>query len=144
MHSFTIRMHGQVQRESRARRKGDGNKTDSEDTEPEEEFKGEMNNFQDLQLGSTIPVVRHEALQFILASSSDYFSAEYGPTFRILTPNSTPPAHTPMQRQFESIPLMQLIYVYDIHHPRTLSHMIPARNFHLWERCIRLPHPRDS
>jgi len=66
-------MHGQVQRESRARRKGDGNKTDSEDTEPEEEFKGEMNNFQDLQLGSTIPVVRHEALQFILTSSSNYF-----------------------------------------------------------------------
>ena len=54
-------MHGQVQKERRARRKGDGNKTDSEDTEPEEEFKGEMNNFQDLQLGSTMPVVRHEA-----------------------------------------------------------------------------------
>ena len=53
-------MHGQVQRESRARRKGDGKKTDSEDTESEEEPKGEMDNFQDLQLGSRMPVVRHE------------------------------------------------------------------------------------
>jgi len=54
-------MYGRVQRERRARRKGDGNKTDSEDTEPEEESKGEINNSQDLQLGSTMPVVRHEA-----------------------------------------------------------------------------------
>jgi len=52
-------MHDYAQKESRARRKGDGKKTDSEDTESEEERK-EMNNFQDLQLGSTIPVVRHE------------------------------------------------------------------------------------
>jgi len=41
-------MYGRVQRERRARRKGDGNKADSEDTEPEEESKGEMNSFQDL------------------------------------------------------------------------------------------------
>jgi len=56
VHSFTMGMHGHVQRESRARRRGDGNKTDSDDTEPEEEPKGEMNNFQDLQLGSITPV----------------------------------------------------------------------------------------
>ena len=56
-------MYGRVQKEDRAGRKGDGNKTDSEDTEPEEEFKGEMNNFQDLQLGSTGPAVRHEAFE---------------------------------------------------------------------------------
>ena len=87
-------MHRHVQKESHARRKGDGKQTDSEDTEPEEEPRGEMNNFQDLQLGSTMPVVRHEALQLILASSSNHFSAGYGPTFRILTPDSTPPAHT--------------------------------------------------
>ena len=53
-------------------------------------------------------------------------------------------AHTPMQRQSESIPFMQVIYVYDIHHPRTFPSMIITHNFHLWERCIRLPHARDS
>ena len=53
-------MHGYVQRESRARRKGDRKKTDSENTESEEEPRGEMDNFQDLLLGSTTPVVRHE------------------------------------------------------------------------------------
>ena len=52
-------MHGRVQKERRARRKGD-KQADSEDTEPEEEFKGEMDNFQDLQLGSTTSVVRRE------------------------------------------------------------------------------------
>jgi len=56
VHPSTIKMHGRVQRESRVRRKGDGNKTDSEDTESEEESKGEMNYFQDLELGSTTPV----------------------------------------------------------------------------------------
>ena len=53
-------MHDHFQKQSRARRKGDGKKTDSEDIELEEESMGEMNNFQNLQLGSTIPVVRHE------------------------------------------------------------------------------------
>lgn len=52
-------MHGRVQEESRARRKGEGH-TDSEDTEPEQDRKGEMDNFQDLQLGSITPLVRHQ------------------------------------------------------------------------------------
>ena len=52
-------MHNNVRR-GRARRKADGKNTDSEDTDPEEEFKGEMDNFQDLQLGSIMPVVSHE------------------------------------------------------------------------------------
>lgn len=60
MHSFTMKMHGRVQRESRARRKGDGKNMDSEGVNPEGEFKGEMDNFQELQLGSITPVVRHE------------------------------------------------------------------------------------
>jgi hypothetical protein len=37
-----------------------GRKRCPEDTEPEDEPEGEMDNFQDLQLGSTTPVVRHE------------------------------------------------------------------------------------
>jgi len=53
-------MHDNVKRESRARHRAEGKNTDSEDTEPEEESKGEMDNFQDLQLGSITPVVRHE------------------------------------------------------------------------------------
>lgn len=59
MHSFTRKMHD-AERERHARRKADGKNTDSEDTEPEEECRGEMNNFQDLQLGSITPVVRHQ------------------------------------------------------------------------------------
>ena len=55
------KMHGGVQRERRSRRKGYREEADPEDTEPEEEPKDEMNNFQDLLLGSTTPVVRHEA-----------------------------------------------------------------------------------
>ena len=58
--SFTRKMHGRVQKERRDRRKGDEKKTDSEDTEPEEEFKDEMDNFQDILLGSMTPVVRRE------------------------------------------------------------------------------------
>jgi hypothetical protein len=50
-------MHSSVQRESRARRKADKN-SDSEEIEPED--KGEMDNFQDLQLGSNSPLVRLE------------------------------------------------------------------------------------
>jgi ribosome assembly protein YihI (activator of Der GTPase) len=52
-------MHA-VRRESHARRKADGNVTGSEDTEVEERSKGEMDNFQDLQLGSMTPVVCHK------------------------------------------------------------------------------------
>ena len=48
-------MHGRVQEERRARRKVEGH-TDSEDAEPEEDL-GEMDNFQDLQLGSITPLV---------------------------------------------------------------------------------------
>ena len=53
-------MHGRVLEEHRARRRGEGH-TDSDDTEPEEDRKGEMDNFQDLQLGSITPVVCHKA-----------------------------------------------------------------------------------
>ena len=50
-------MHGRVQEARRARRKDEGH-TDSEDAEPEEN-QGEMDNFQDLQLGSITPLVCH-------------------------------------------------------------------------------------
>lgn len=53
-------MHDAVKRERRARRRAEGGNTDSEDTESDEEFKGEMDNFQDLQLGSMTPIVRRE------------------------------------------------------------------------------------
>ena len=59
VHSFTRKMHA-ARRESHARRKADGNITDSEDTEVEEKPKHEMDNFQDLQLGSITPVVRRK------------------------------------------------------------------------------------
>ena len=59
VHSFTRRMHGRVQEESRARRRGEAH-TDSEETDPEQDRKGEMDNFQDLQLGSITPLVRHQ------------------------------------------------------------------------------------
>ena len=52
-------MHGRVWEVRRARRRGEVH-TDSEDTEPEEDNKGEMDNFQDLQLGSITPVVCHK------------------------------------------------------------------------------------
>ena len=53
-------MHDSAKRESRARRKAGANITDSEDTEVEEKPKHEMDNFQDLQLGSITPVVRRK------------------------------------------------------------------------------------
>ena len=52
-------MHDNVRWMRRARRKA-GKNAGSEDSEPEEESKGEMDNFQDLQLGSITPVVRRE------------------------------------------------------------------------------------
>jgi len=54
-----MRMHGQVQKERRAHRKGDRKHTDSEYEDPEER-KGEMDNFQELQLGSITPLVRRQ------------------------------------------------------------------------------------
>ena len=53
-------MHHRYQMESHARHRGGGGNTGSENTESEEESKKEMDNFQDLQLGSITPVVRHE------------------------------------------------------------------------------------
>jgi len=57
VHSFTRDMHRRV-KERRARRIADRKNADREDAEPEEGSKGEMDNFQDLQLGSLSPVVR--------------------------------------------------------------------------------------
>ena len=50
-------MHKAVREEKRARRRANGGHTDSDDTDPEE-GEGEMDNFQNLQLGSLSPVVR--------------------------------------------------------------------------------------
>ena len=49
-----------VKEERRAHRIADGKNADPADAEPEEGSKGEMDNFQDLQLGSLSPVVRCE------------------------------------------------------------------------------------
>jgi len=51
VHSFTRNMHRRVKKQRRAHR---GKNVDPEDAEPE----GEMDNFQELQLGSLSPVVR--------------------------------------------------------------------------------------
>ena len=59
MYSFTRDMHRRV-KERRARRIADGEKAGREDAEPEEGSEGEMDNFQDLQLGSLSPIVRCE------------------------------------------------------------------------------------
>ena len=56
VHSFTRKMHRRVKKERRARRIANGKNVDPEDAEPE----GEMDNFQELQLGSLSPVVRCE------------------------------------------------------------------------------------
>ncbi|KAF9652770.1 peptidase C14 [Thelephora ganbajun] len=55
MYSFTMKMHD-AEREKHARRKAGRKDTDSEDIKSEEESRGEMDNFQDLQLGSITPV----------------------------------------------------------------------------------------
>ena len=54
MHSFTKKMHDSVKKESRARR------AEGKNGDPEDADKGEMDNFQELQLGSLSPVVRFE------------------------------------------------------------------------------------
>ena len=54
VHSFTRKMHRRVKKQRRARRIGRGN------VDPEDEPEGEMDNFQELQLGSLSPVVRCE------------------------------------------------------------------------------------
>ena len=59
VHSFTRKMHGSVRSDRRAHHKARKN-AGSKDSELEEETNGEMDNFQDLQLGSITPVVRHE------------------------------------------------------------------------------------
>ena len=53
-------MHGHVKEESHTRHEADRKNAGSEDAEPEGGSVGEMNNFQDLQLGSITPVVRRE------------------------------------------------------------------------------------
>lgn len=53
-------MHDNVKKESRARRRAEGKNPDPEDAEPEDGSKGEMDNFQELQLGSLSPLVRFE------------------------------------------------------------------------------------
>lgn len=53
-------MHDSVKKERHAHHRAEGVNTDSEDTDSGEESKGEMNNFQDLQLGSMTPLVRRE------------------------------------------------------------------------------------
>lgn len=55
VYSYTINMHKFVREQSRARRKGDGKNTYPGDSETDED-KGEMDNFQDLQLGSMTPL----------------------------------------------------------------------------------------
>ena len=59
-----MKMHANVRKERRERRRADrkakGMDTDSEGTGSDEGHKGEMHNFQDLQLGSMTPLVRRE------------------------------------------------------------------------------------
>ena len=87
MHSFTMKMHGAA-RAKHLRRK-DEKITDSEGS-AEEEDKGEMDNFQDLQLGSITPLVRHGD-NVASTSPSDRFSPGHGPTFQTLTSSPRPP-----------------------------------------------------
>ena len=54
-----MKMHDAVQQDRRARRKAHGKIPILEDADFEED-KGEMDNFQDLQLGSVTPVVGFE------------------------------------------------------------------------------------
>ena len=56
MHSLTRKFHRSIREERRARRIADGKSADPEGAEPV----GEMDNFQELQLGSLWPVVRCE------------------------------------------------------------------------------------
>ena len=49
-------MHRRVKEEWRARPIADGKRADPGDAEPE----GEMNDFQELQLGSLSPIVRYK------------------------------------------------------------------------------------
>lgn len=69
-------MHNTVRQERRARRKALGKNPNFQDAEPEED-KGEMDNFQDLQLGSITPAVRFEG-------NSPWFSSD-PPSDRIWT-----------------------------------------------------------
>jgi hypothetical protein len=70
VHSFTMKMHNAVQQDRRTLRKARGKNLNHEDAEPEED-KGEMDNFQDLQLGSITPVVRFRTCSHWLPS--DHF-----------------------------------------------------------------------
>lgn len=67
-------MHDSVKKESRTRRKADGKRMSSEGTD------GEMNNFQDLQLGSMAPVVRPEE-RLVLTFSPDHSLAGHEQVF---------------------------------------------------------------
>ena len=59
VYSFTRKMH-EVKKRRSARPQAEWTSAGSEDTDSEEEPEGEMNSFQDLQLGSMAPLVRHE------------------------------------------------------------------------------------
>ena len=52
-------MH-EVKKRRSARPQAEGTSAGSENTDSEEEPEGEVNSFQDLQLGSMAPLVRHE------------------------------------------------------------------------------------
>jgi len=69
-----------------------------------------------------------QSLQFIPASSN-YFSAGYGPTLRILIPDSSPPAHTRQCNKNFKVYHSYKSSMYDIYHPRTFSSMMPTHNF---------------
>ena len=79
-------MHNSVQQLKSARRKARKKNGNPEVTEPEVE--GEMDNFQDLQLGSLTPLVCLD-VDFYPLSSSDCFLTEHGSNLRPLTPYST-------------------------------------------------------
>ena len=76
-----MRMHNSVQKQRRAYHKAHGKNLHSEATEFED--KGEMDNFQDLQLGSLTPVVSFENDSYWF--SSDHLSTGHGPNFHALT-----------------------------------------------------------
>lgn len=117
-------MHCQIRRNRRARRNGngDGNHTDSEDTEPEEERKDEMDNFQDLQLGSITPLVRRGVDFLPDLLSPPYLPAGYGPSFRTLTLDTAPLTHASHhQDKLETCRPIWPIYAYGVYRREALS-----------------------
>ena len=123
-------MHDAVERERRARRIAGGMNTGSEDSDWEEEFVGEMNTFQDLELGSMTPVVRregnsprHPPIQLTLGRTwTDFSRSDVGPT------SSHPRKLTRQQSRIISFTSLHTV---GAHHPRTLS-IVPPHNLCLW------------